>query len=100
MKAVFNFIDMSTKKMPTTCPACGEELRVERLVCRGCDTAVQGEYALPCFMRLTAEEQELLLDFVECSGSLKELASRRALSYPTMRNMLDEVIAKLKTYRV
>ncbi|MBQ1953883.1 MAG: DUF2089 family protein, partial [Alistipes sp.] len=30
-----------------------------------------------------------------CSGSIKEMAARMELSYPTVRNRLDDVIATL-----
>lgn len=96
VKQTFNFTTMTNHKMPTLCPSCGETLKVETLRCEGCDTLVKGSYALPRFMRLTSEEQEFLLEFIECSGSLKELAARRSLSYPTVRNMLDNTIDHLK----
>lgn len=31
-----------------------------------------------------------------CSGSLKEMASNMGVSYPTVRNKLDDTIAKIK----
>lgn len=88
---------MEMKKMlPTTCPSCGGELRVRSLHCAACDTVVTGDYRLSPFMRLTADEQAFLLEFVICSGSLKELAARRSLSYPTVRNKLDAIIDHLQ----
>lgn len=90
-------IDMEIKKMfPTTCPCCGGELHVRSLCCTACETTVSGDYRLPPFMRLTPDEQAFLLEFVASSGSLKELASRRGLSYPTLRNRLDDLIDKLE----
>lgn len=53
-------------------------------------------YALPPLLQLTADKQLFLLQFVMCSGSLKEMAALRKLSYPTVRNMLDDIIADLK----
>lgn len=88
---------MEKKKMlPTVCPACGGELHVRSLHCAACDTTVTGDYRLSSFMRLPADEQAFLLEFVLCSGSLKELASRLSLSYPTVRNRLDAVIEHLQ----
>ena len=46
-------------------------------------------------MLLNDEAQAFVLDFVMCSGSLKEMASRMGLSYPTVRNRLDDIIARL-----
>lgn len=87
----------SIKNLPVVCPSCGAELRVRALACPKCDTRVEGDYDLPLFLLLTAEEQRFVLDFVKCSGSLKEMAAQLGLSYPTVRNRLDDLIDHLKT---
>jgi hypothetical protein len=46
-------------------------------------------------MQLSEEDQRFICDFVRCSGSIKEMAARMELSYPTVRNRLDDVIATL-----
>lgn len=89
--------EMNIKKtLPVCCPSCGDRLRVQALTCPTCDTRVEGDYPLPLFMRLPLEEQRFLLDFVKCGGSLKEMAAQRGVSYPTVRNRLDELIEHLK----
>ena len=50
---------------------------------------------MPALLQLSADEQEFVLAFVKCSGSLKEMASQLKLSYPTVRNLLDDIIDKL-----
>lgn len=84
------------KIFPTVCPSCGQELQVCSLHCSGCDTTITGEYRLSPFMRLSADEQHFLLEFIKCSGSLKEMAAMLSLSYPTVRNKLDAIIENLK----
>ncbi len=92
---------MDPKKiLPVACPSCGKNLHVHSLECPSCATRIEGDYRLPAFMRLTAEEQRFVLDFVKCSGSLKEMAAQLGLSYPTVRNRLDEIIERLKTFRL
>jgi hypothetical protein len=44
------------------------------------------------------EEQDFILRFVRCSGSLKDMAKQLGLSYPTVRNLLDEIIEKINYY--
>ena len=66
-----------------------------RLACPGCDTAVQGDYLLPALSRLGSEDQQFVLAFILRSGSLKEMARLYGVSYPTVRNRLDELIARL-----
>lgn len=84
------------KILPTTCPACGSELKVNRLVCEQCQTHIEGEYDLAPLARLSADEQTFILEFIKSSGSLKEMARLLRLSYPTVRNRLDEIIERVK----
>ena len=86
------------KQLPTRCPSCQSQLHVASLHCPACYTCIDGDYLLPTFLLLSAEEQQFILDFVLCSGSLKEIAARMELSYPTVRNRLDEIILKLKSF--
>ena len=87
---------MGTKRrFPTICPSCGGELRVKSLHCKGCETIVQGDYDVPPMLRLSEEEQHFIAAFVKCSGSLKQMAADMGLSYPTVRNILDQIIENL-----
>ena len=44
---------------------------------------------------LKADDQAFILSFVRHSGSLKEMAKLYEVSYPAVRNRLDDLIAKL-----
>ena len=91
--------NMTTKKcFPTVCPSCGGVLSVKSLHCAECDTTVQGEFAIHPILRLSAEEQQFVTAFIKCSGSLKQMAADMGLSYPTVRNILDEIIEKLNNF--
>jgi len=46
--------------------------------------------------RLPQEEQQFVIEFVKASGSLKEIARRYGVSYPTVRNRLNELIAHIE----
>lgn len=87
-----------SKKLPTACPSCQGGLSIRSLHCAACDTTISGDYDLPALMRLQQEEQQFVLEFVKSSGSLKEMARKMELSYPTVRNKLDDIIASLKTF--
>jgi hypothetical protein len=84
------------KILPTKCPACNEQLKVKSLICQKCNTEIQGQYELPPLVRLPAEDQDFILQFIKSSGSLKEMAKFLKLSYPTVRNRLDEIIEHIK----
>jgi len=58
---------------------------------------VTGNYSLPLLASLSDDDQEFITNFVKCSGSLKVMAQNMDLSYPTVRNRLDEVIMKIET---
>jgi hypothetical protein len=83
------------KKLPLKCPSCENHLQVKQLYCENCQTEVTGLYSLPVISQLPAEDQKFILDFVKASGSLKNMAQNMKLSYPTVRNRLDEIIGKI-----
>ncbi|MDR3218173.1 MAG: DUF2089 domain-containing protein [Dysgonamonadaceae bacterium] len=84
--------------LPCNCPACGCQLSVKSLCCENCNTEVNGFYKLPVLSRLAAADQDFVLQFIICSGSLKDMAKYLKLSYPTVRNLLDEIIKKINEY--
>lgn len=84
------------KQLPKLCPSCGSVLRVKTMQCAHCQTSVEGDYQQPALMSIAKEDQEFIVNFVLCSGSLKEMAHKMGLSYPTVRNRLDDLIAVLK----
>lgn len=84
------------KKLPVQCPSCGGKLSVKRLSCPKCQTEVEGAYSLPPLATLSDEDEEFVRHFVKLSGSLKDMAKLTRVSYPTVRNRLDDVIARLK----
>ncbi|MDR1707485.1 MAG: DUF2089 domain-containing protein [Prevotella sp.] len=82
--------------LPCNCPSCQKQLKVKSLFCENCSTEVHGIYDLPVLARLSVEEQDFILKFVKNSGSLKDMAKDLGLSYPTVRNLLDDIINKIK----
>ncbi len=81
------------------CPACGEGLRVVRLECPACETAVEGRFTPSRFERLTPEQQDFLETFIRVRGNIREVERELGISYPTVRGRLDAIIETLG-YRV
>jgi hypothetical protein len=95
----------------TKCPVCGGDLMVTRLHCPACETTIEGSFdpgasgsriqeaftpeqlkpLLP-FSRLTAEQLQFVLTFVRCEGRFNRMEDEMGLSYPTLRNRLNEII--------
>lgn len=84
------------KRLPTICPACQNQLNIKELICPKCETEIEGLFELPVLAKLSVGNQEFIVQFVRCSGSLKEMARLQKLSYPTVRNQLDNVIEQIK----
>jgi hypothetical protein len=69
---------------------------VKSLKCETCQTEVSGLFNLPALARLSPDDQQFVLQFVKSSGSLKDMAKYLDLSYPTVRNLLDDIIERIK----
>lgn len=87
------------KKLPIICPSCEASLKVSALSCTKCDTLISGSYDLPVFLKLAQEDQDFIMNFVLSGGSLKAMAKQMDISYPTVRNKLDNIIDELNTLK-
>ncbi len=98
--------------IPSKCPVCGGELIVTRLHCPACETSLEGSFSVGAsplqeaftpeqlrsllpFARLTQEQLYFMLTFVRCEGRFNRMEEELNLSYPTLRNRLDEIIRAL-----
>ncbi len=78
-----------------TCPVCSDEMRVVRLHCRNCETALDGNFELARFLRLSPEQLYFAETFIRNRGKIKGVEEELGISYPTVVARLDEVIAAL-----
>jgi hypothetical protein len=77
------------------CPVCGDELRVTRLACPSCQTAIEGNFSLGRLQRLSPDQLAFLEVFVRSRGVIREVEKELGVSYPTVRNRLDDLIHAL-----
>lgn len=77
------------------CPVCKSELTVTRLHCPNCDTSVEGRFTTGSFGNLSPEQIDFIITFVRCEGKINRMEQEIGLSYPTIRNRLQEVIRAL-----
>ena len=87
------------KKMPQNCPSCDTKMKVKKLLCPNCDTEVEGLFNFPILSSLSNEDQLFIIDFIKVGGSLKEMATNMKLSYPTIRNQLDDIIERVNSFQ-
>lgn len=81
--------------IPTNCPACGSRMNITELRCSKCNTKVQGNFPINKLISLSEEDREFLLTFLRSRGNIKEVQERMGISYPTVKNRLDKLLAAL-----
>ena len=83
------------KEVLGKCPVCGEELKVTRLSCNHCYTNIEGDFSLCKFCKLSDEQKNFVEVFIKNRGNIKEIEKELGISYPTVRNKLEDVILAL-----
>ena len=86
---------MDESRMIGRCPVCSDEMHVTRLYCPSCRTALEGKFATCKFCHLTSEQLQFLEIFIRSRGNIKEVERELGISYPTVRNRLDNVLRAL-----
>lgn len=84
-------------EIPRKCPVCNEVHAITRVYCSNCDTTIEGHFHATesPFAALTPEQLNFVLTFVRCEGRFTRLEDELKLSYPTLRNRLNEIIRAL-----
>ncbi len=82
-------------KLIGKCPVCQENLHITRLECCNCHTSVTGNFKQDKFSRLNEDQLKFVEVFIRSRGNIKEVEREMGISYPTVRNKLDEVIEAL-----
>jgi hypothetical protein len=65
------------------------------MVCRNCGTAVEGRFTLGRLFELTPDQRHFVEVFIRCEGKISRVEEELSISYPTVRNRLEEVIQAL-----
>ena len=77
------------------CPVCGSDTEVTRISCNECDTHIEGHFK-PCkFCRLSPEQKAFIDVFIKCRGNIKEVEKELGVSYPTVKNKLEDAASAL-----
>ena len=86
---------MAEYKAPGKCMVCGGTLRVTRLKCDTCESELSGSFT-PCrFCSLDPQNLAFLEIFIKNRGSIKDIEREMGISYPTVRNNLDNLLTAL-----
>lgn len=84
-------------KFKPDCPICGEKVTITRFYCPACNSRVDGAFEIEKdpFAALSTDQFNFLLAFVRAEGRLNRLEEVLGMSYPTLKNRLNEVIRSL-----
>jgi hypothetical protein len=73
----------------------GRPIAVERVRMTETAIRIEGDFELPPLALLPAEDQVFVAAFVRCHGSIKEMEKFFGVSYPTIKNRLNRIGARL-----
>ncbi len=77
----------------------GRPLVVERVRLADSGIAIEGQFTLPVLASLSDADQVFVAAFVHAHGSIKEMERLFGVSYPTVKNRLNALSAKLDALR-
>ncbi|PQQ65906.1 DUF2089 domain-containing protein [Acetivibrio saccincola] len=77
------------------CPVCGGDTSITKIRCSKCKTTIEGDFGLCKFCRLTPEQKEFIDVFIKCRGNIKEIEKELGISYPTVKNKIEDVVMAL-----
>ncbi len=77
------------------CPVCNHEMEITKLHCNNCNTTIEGKFNLCKFCKLDDEQKNFVEVFIKNRGNIKEIEKELGISYPTVRNKLENVIEAL-----
>jgi hypothetical protein len=81
--------------MINQCPICKAELKISELTCSKCRTVLKGDFEGCDFCNLSEEDQYFIKVFLKTHGSIKEVEKELGVSYPTVKNRLNQIISNL-----
>jgi hypothetical protein len=69
----------------------GSPILVEKVRLVDSGTKIEGEFELPPLARISAEDQVFIMAFIRFDGSIKEMERIFGISYPTVKNRLNQI---------
>jgi hypothetical protein len=79
------------QKLFNQCPSCGSQLVVTEYKCPACQLQMRGEFQSGQLSALSDDELAFVKVFLSARGNLTEVERVLGISYPTIRNKLDEI---------
>ncbi len=81
--------------LPQKCPVCQEMLTIQELKCDRCSTVIRGSFETTRLAALNGEQLKFVEIFLKVRGNIREMERELGISYPTVRNRLEQVLEAL-----
>lgn len=73
----------------------GSSITLERVRLVEMDIVLEGQFELPPLAKLTMEDQIFITAFIRSHGSIKDMEELFGISYPTVKNRLNQIASCL-----
>lgn len=70
-------------------------MEVVELRCSDCGLRLVGDFESCEFCKFSDEDLEFIKIFIKCRGNIKEVEKELGISYPTVKNRLNEIVRTL-----
>lgn len=80
---------------PQQCPVCESKLTIQELKCDHCQTVIKGNFEATRLASLNGEQLHFVEVFLKVRGNIREMEKELGISYPTVRNRLDQIVESL-----
>jgi hypothetical protein len=87
---------MNMNKLLDRCPSCGGSLIITECQCPNCALQVRGKFAPSRYSILSDDQIFFIQVFLKVRGNLSEAERVLGVSYPTIRNKLEEINSLLE----
>jgi hypothetical protein len=77
------------------CPGCDQAMKITTTHCEPCNVKLNGEFEVSTLARLPLEDQLFVMAFLRHHGSIKKMEELFGISYPTVKNKLNFIVARL-----
>ena len=79
----------------TSCPVCQGDLHIKELECDHCGTEFKGDFEICDICKLPQDQIDFIKIFIKNQGNIKEVEKDLNISYPTVKNKLNQIIRSL-----
>jgi len=76
----------------------GKKIVVKKVYIPQDNLTIEGDFQLSQMSTLSEEDQKFIVAFIKTHGSIKQMESIFNISYPTVKNKLNELSKKIDNY--